>query len=84
MCQWVTKSPSGKETLKHTVSNFLEATRLDLAVLDASGTQKPLEVTLEVSMEQSDLLSLRRFILNDEGSESEIQDILRSSLRYGR
>ena len=83
MCQWVAKSPGGKETLKHTVRNFLEASRLDLAVLDASGPQKPLVVTLAVSMEQSDLLSLRRFLLNDEGSESDIQDILQSSLRYG-
>ena len=83
MCQWVTKSPGGKETLKHTVRNFLEVTRLDLAVLEASGPQKPLEVTLAVSMKQSDLLSLRRFLLNDEGSESDIQDILQSSLRCG-
>ena len=81
MCQWVTKSPGGKETLKHTVRNFLEATQLDLAVLDASGAPRPYEVTLAVSMEQDDLLSLRRFILNDEGSESDIQDILRSSFR---
>ena len=81
MCQWVTKSPGGKETLKHTVRNFLEATQLDLAVLDASGPRRPYEVTLAVSMEQDDLLSLRRFILNDEGSESDIQDILRSSFR---
>ena len=83
MCQWVAKSPGGKETLKHTVRNFLEATRLHLAVLDASVQPAPLEVTLAVSMEQSDLLSLRRFLLNDEGSEGDIQDILRSSLRYG-
>ena len=81
MCQWVTKSPGGKETLKHTVRNFLEATQLDSAVLDASAPRRPFEVTLAVSMEQSDLLSLRRFILNDEGSEGDVQDILRSSFR---
>ena len=82
MCQWVAKSSDGKETLKVTVKNFLRATQLDVAVLDGSSPQKPVEAMLAVSMAQGDLLSLRRFLLNDEGTESDIQGILQSSLRW--
>lgn len=81
VCHWVAGGSGGKPALKTTVHNFLKATQLDKAVLDPESQQK--EVELTIALTNQDLVSLRRFLLNDEGSEKDIQEILFSSYHLG-
>ncbi len=79
VCNWVTNpGREGKAVLKGTVDAFLRATRLDLAPLEDGGSNTK-QVHLTVSLSQEELVRLRRFLLNDEGSVEEIQRILSSS-----
>lgn len=82
VCQWVAGGGSGssatsKNTLKKTVANFLRATNLDAAKVESNFGSQEVKVTLSVS--NGDLITLRRFVLNDEGGQDLIQDILTSS-----
>ncbi len=80
VCQWATSrgsSDGGKDALKKTVKHILEAARLDNAANSGGGAV----VDLRFSVSREDLVSLRRFVLNDEGSAERVQDILKSSLR---
>ncbi len=78
VCGWVTNpGKEGKAVMKKTVDGFLKATQLDQAPLDEHGDVKQVHVT--VSLTTDKLLKLRRFLLTDEGTPEEMQNILDSS-----
>ena len=81
VCQMVGTSfggSSGKAALKLTVHNLLKKTRLDKVPLEIGSQRKEVEVIVSIS--NDDLIALRRFVLNGDGSEKEIQNILDSSI----
>lgn len=78
VCQWVANpNKGGRETLKTTVHNLLHAAQLEHT--DHVGDH--FELDLVLSMKNSELVALRRFLLTDQGEEKEIQDILKDSFK---
>ena len=64
--------------LKTTVHKLLQHLNLDSVPLSPDGSSREKDLTLKIT--NNDLISLRRYILNDEGTDSGVQDILIRSL----
>ena len=79
VCRWIgNPGKAGKATLKTTVHNYLKALGLDKAELDIFSGKKDAEVL--ISLSHTDISNLRHFLLNDDGDEGKIQDILANSI----
>lgn len=70
--------PKQDPALKTTVQKLLKHFNLDSIPLNPDGPPQQKELTLK--MDNSDLITLRRFILNGEGSDESVQDVLIRSL----
>jgi len=71
--------PKQDPALKTTVQKLLKHLNLDSIPLNPDGPPSQ-EKELTLKMSNSDLVTLRRFILNDEGTDEAVQDILIKSL----